>query len=198
MKMIASPTDFKDENEWFDTNSRDRVWAADITGNGRADSVGVAGDGTIFTILNQGAGEFSSVITSGFAFPTDQNWFSTGHKQRVWPTDINGDGKTDLVGIAGTGEIYYALSNGNGTFSNMQIASGGYFATDQGWFSTDTRDRVWPADITGNGRADFVGVAGDGTIYTILNQGAGKFSSVITSGFAFPTDQNWFSTGHKQ
>ena len=112
---------------------------------------------------------FSGIMGSGYAFPTSDGWFSIDHKQRVWPADVNGDGRTDLVGIDPVGNIYYALSNGDGTFSHWQHAVGNGFTTPDQWFLTDTRDRVWPADVTGNGRDDLVGVAFSGTIATMLN-----------------------------
>ena len=189
---------FTNAGQWFETGTRDRLWPADVNGDGKADWVGVAYSGEIIVMLNQGNGVFSAAIGSSDAFRTAESWFYTGYKQRVWPADVNGDGKTDLMGIDYSGRILYVLSNGNGTFSALQAGTMSEYKNAGQWFDISTRDRVWPADINGDGKADLVGVAYSGAIVVMLNQGNGAFSAVIVSSNAFRTDENWFHTSYKQ
>lgn len=191
--------------DWFDIQYNQRVWAADVTGDGKADLVGVAKDGRIFTALNTSKNNklsFDSYSykadpnnTSGTSFKTEYGWFDTDSRDRVWAVDIDGDGKADIVGISNDGDVYYAKSNGDGSFQAVKKIEANIFPASAGWFSTDSRQRVWPADITGNGCVDFVGISTDGRIYTAINNGKYKISASSYKGGderGFTTSGGWF------
>jgi len=141
----------------------------------------------------------NAVITSGNAFNSSLGWFSTSYNQRVWPADINGDGKVDLVGIANDATVHYALSNGNGTYGSSVKSSNAPTQFGTSYISTSTRDRVWFADVTGDGRADIIGIDNSGRIQVHLNQGNNTWGSVISSNVsAFLVSDGWLSTSYNQ
>ena len=161
---------FPRDSGWFSKSRNDRVWAADITGDGKVDFVGIANNGSIHTSINNGNFKFSAMEYSGGSGFESSGWFDTSYNRRMWTADINGDGKDDIVGINFAGNICYALSKGDGKFENLKTISGVTFPSSSGWFSTQRVDRVWPADINGDGYTDFIGMDDSGSIYTFVNK----------------------------
>ncbi len=94
--------------------------------------------------------------------PTTGNWYVTtaAHNEQVWGAwstgvtwtniqyaDVNGDGKTDVIGrVASTGAWYAAISNGS-SFTNVYLGS---------WTPSVTWNDVQVADINGDGKADII------------------------------------------
>ena len=139
---------------------------------------------------------FSNAATSGNAFNSASGWFDrNAHSGRVFVGDINGDGKDELMGISSAGHVYYALGNGSGDFGNERhvTLSNGF---SQSWFSPNNNQRVWVADVNGDKKDDFIGVASNGTIYTSLNTSTSStisFSNPVgRTGVAFKTASGWF------
>jgi hypothetical protein len=87
-------------------------------------------------------------------------------------TRLTGATRSDIVGFGDDG-VWFALSNGNGTFQPMVfgINNLGY---NQGW--RVERHPRFVADLTGDGRSDIVGFGDDG-VWTSLNNGNGSFSA---------------------
>jgi hypothetical protein len=83
--------------------------------------------------------------------------------------DVNGDGKADLYGWSGNGNIYVRLSNGDGTFGT---AAATYWSNAK---STD--GYIGFADVNGDGKADFYGWSANGNIYVRLSNGDGTFGT---------------------
>ncbi|SEE46064.1 Repeat domain-containing protein [Streptomyces sp. 2131.1] len=87
------------------------VGGGDLSGDGIADVVAVAKDGTLY--LYEGTGTASvplkarKVIGTGFDI---YNKFAA-------PGDLNGDGKADLIGVNGYGDLYRYTSTGTGSIS---------------------------------------------------------------------------------
>ena len=118
---------------------------------------------SISVALNNGAGSFTSVLTT-----------LTGEDQQdpIFVGDLNGDGKADLLVVhaaynPGTTTIEAWLSNGDGTFT----------ASSQGTVPVTTNAFVWAtiADVNGDGCPDVVlaDAASPGNIWTILGKGDG-------------------------
>ncbi|MCG3115665.1 MAG: FG-GAP-like repeat-containing protein [Candidatus Manganitrophus sp. SA1] len=148
----------------FDTinsPSNTRYWMpADVNGDGRTDLVhfrylypGIK----VYTLLSNGNGQWTN-RTHDNAWPGFTNT-GTGALLNWMPTDVDKDGKTDLV------HIYYAnpdtnpdvqvhtlLSNGNGTWINRsQDTWPGFTNSGAGNLLT------WmPADVDGSGKMDLV------------------------------------------
>jgi len=165
-RIASTGTNFSNAHGWFNATSRNRVFPADVTGNGFVDFVGISGDGEAFVFRNRGDGSnsFQPLLRSDVDFRTSADWFSTAHNQRIWMADVNGNGRDDIVAIANDGSVHYALSNGNGTFGRRRISTGTLFTTVNGWFSTAYRERVWPSLVNNNRRTDFTGIAGNGQV----------------------------------
>ncbi|NEC67206.1 VCBS repeat-containing protein [Streptomyces sp. SID9727] len=87
------------------------VGAGDLSGDGIADVVARAKDGTLY--LYKGTGVASKPLTGRVKIGTGYNTY----KQFAAPGDLNGDGKADLIGIDGKGDVYRYTSTGTGKIS---------------------------------------------------------------------------------
>jgi hypothetical protein len=141
-------------------------FVADLTGDGRADLVGFGDDG-VYVALNNGDGTFRWAAGSG-DFGSDQGWRLDRHPRHL--ADLTGDGRPDIVGFGDAG-VYVSLSNGDGTFQPGVGRVDG-FGYDQGW--RIERHPRFLADVSGDGRADIVGIGDDG-VYVALSNGDGTF-----------------------
>jgi len=96
--------------------------------------------------------------------------------------DVNGDGKDDIVGCA-KGVVCLALSEGSKFATPVEAIDSSVFCKDSGW-KTDRHPR-FVADVSGDGKADFVGF-GDGGIWVAVSNGTGFNSATQwTKGFGY-------------
>ncbi|WP_323177874.1 FG-GAP-like repeat-containing protein [Streptomyces sp. NBC_00083] len=141
----------------------------DLTGDGKADLIGLETDGSLTLAVGTGDG-FSNyhTIATGFGLHTKAD--------RLSYVDADGDGKADLIGLETDGSLTLATGSGNG-FSNYHTISSGY-----GKFVNNSRLKF--ADVTGDGKADILAVEDDGTITMGVGTGNGfKDFHTIASGF---------------
>src|SRR5262249_13208968 len=165
---------------WTDQHPR---FVADITGDGRADIVGMGRDGVWASLNSRGDGimQIPRLVLRGFG-ENAGSWHVDRHPRVL--ADVTGDGRADIVGF-GEGGVYVALSNGDGSFTMAAGIAG--FGVKQGW-RVDQPARCL-ADVTGDGRADIVGFGDDG-VYVALSNGDGSFT--MAAGIAgFGVDQGW-------
>ena len=69
--------------------------------------------------VDYATGDVHLALSTGQAFSTPvklEHTFSARHQVQL--TDVSGDGKADLVGLADNGDIYVAVNNGNNTFES--------------------------------------------------------------------------------
>ncbi|WP_330240486.1 FG-GAP repeat domain-containing protein [Streptomyces sp. NBC_00525] len=96
------------------------VGAGDLTRDGRADVVGIAGDGTLY--LYEGTGKASAPLKArvkiGSGFDIYNKFAAIG--------DLNGDGRTDLVGVNGYGDLYRYTSTGTSTINKRKQIGYGF------------------------------------------------------------------------
>jgi len=192
---------------YFSTTYRQRVWVTDVTGDGRADIVGIANDGTIKVQRSTGTG-FAGLTSSPSPFAPEDGWFdppgsaNPDSSQRVWLIDVNGDNKKDFIGIGFAGDIWVSLANGTG----FDAATGpvwSSFESADGWFSGAFRDRVWVADYIGSSEPDILGMAFNGDVYISEGKPGGGYwptRLVANSGFdstQTSTGTNWFDINYQ-
>ena len=161
---------------------------ADLTGNGKADFIGFGADG-VWTALGAGDGSFSPAKMVLAGFDASQGWQTSQHPRFV--VDLTGDRHADIIGFGADG-VWTALGNGDGGFqaAKLVIADFGY---NQGW-RIDVHERIL-ADLTRNGKADFIGFGADG-VWTALGAGDGSFSPAKMVLAGFDASQGWQTSQH--
>jgi hypothetical protein len=102
-------------------------------------------------------------------FGFNQGWRVDRHPRRL--ADITGDGRADIVGFGDDG-VHIATSRGDGTY-NSSFPVLGEFGYNQGWRVGQHFRFV--ADVTGDGRADIVGVS-NSTVLVAVSLGNGTFA----------------------
>ncbi len=157
---------------WTPSVTWNDVQVADINGDGKADIIGrVASSGAWYAGIAAGSGTSMS-ITSVFlgAWSPGVTW------DNVQAADINGDGKTDIVGrVDSSGAWYAGIATGSGTAMSLTTVYLGAWAPSVTW--TD----VMVADINGDGKIDIVGrVASSGAWYAGIATGSGTSMSLTT------------------
>ncbi|MFI6946686.1 FG-GAP repeat domain-containing protein [Streptomyces sp. NPDC050422] len=96
------------------------VGAGDYNGDGRTDLLARTKGGTLYLYPGTGVASkpFKSRVNIGGGWNT--------YKKLAAPGDINGDGKADLVGIDGKGDLYRYTSTGTGKFGARARVGGGW------------------------------------------------------------------------
>jgi FG-GAP-like repeat len=165
----------------------DFILVGDINGDGHPDVVSMHNAGTDSHAaaagsvnLGDGAGQFLFVGSLAF----DCKFSTSAGNARVFLTDMNGDGRADLVvfgfrgGETGAGGLYVRLSNGNGTFTQSFRLVG-----------STADSTILVADFNRDGFPDILRLAEHGAPGTevLLNSGAGTLPTtapfpVIASG----------------
>lgn len=84
--------------------------------------------------------------------------------------DVTGDGRGDIVGM-GTAGVWVAVAQPDGSFGETTFRQAAFGAA-QGWNQLDFR---FVTDITGDKKADLVGVGRDG-VWTAVAAGDGSFA----------------------
>jgi FG-GAP-like repeat/FG-GAP repeat len=154
-------------------NSDDPIFAADLNGDGKADLLQAHPFGTPSTVdvyLSNGDGTFATATT----FPLSAFSLSGGVL-----TDVNGDGKLDILMVDSENhaKVSYALGNGDGTFQAPVV-----LASLAGPVPND----LFFADFNGDGKMDFAGTSegyqmtvylSSGSTYASYNLTASAYSS---------------------
>ncbi|MCE9670286.1 VCBS repeat-containing protein [Myxococcus stipitatus] len=149
LKVAASNgTTFTYKTTWSSTAFDESfgAWFADVTGDGRADAIGIRdyNDGTAIRVIVR--------RSNGSSFLPEEEWYNeTGWSgwTRFDFKDVTGDGKADFIlnrNIPGGDGLNVAISNGNG------------FNTRTAWtLDAVVADReIYYEDVTGDGKADAV------------------------------------------
>lgn len=149
-------------HRWLRAVIHETPAVGDFNGDGRDDIV-------TFTHGDSGAGPLDVFVAlsngSTFGAATKwQDWWS--HRGNVPAVgDFNGDGRDDIWAFTET-NVYVALSRGNDFNGSIFVSPNG---------STDSKDIGRVADVNGDGRADAVLFAADGTgdVHVMLSTGSG-------------------------
>lgn len=168
---------------WANTSNA-KVVVGDYDGDGRTDIalVGGAGWSTIPVAFSNGDGSFRVENRPVSSFGT---WAAVPGVIVV-PGDFDGNGRTDLALVGGSGwtTIPIATSVGDGSFAvtNQTVAS---FPS----WSRDPNVEILAGDYNGDLRTDLalVGVSGWTTVPTAFSTGAGAFNVTNTPVASFPS-----------
>jgi hypothetical protein len=147
--------------------------AGDVTGGGRADVLASKPDGTLRLYINTGSN--TAPYSGSSQRGTGWDGFSN-----VTLADVTGDGRADLLAAKSDGTLWLYTNGGSNSSpysTAVRVGSGG-------------RGFSWilAADVTGDRRADVVGVKADGTLWLYPNTGSNTApcsgSTRIGSGWA--------------
>ncbi|KPI19160.1 hypothetical protein OV450_2155 [Actinobacteria bacterium OV450] len=161
------------------TTDRSRARFADWDGDGKADYLLVNPNGSIVVYLNRGGdvgGGWQAVgqVASGLTTTQDKVRFS----------DFDGDGRTDYGVFSDNGALTVYANRGGDTGGGWQGL--GQMTTG----ATSDRSRVRLADLDGDGRADYLVIAANGSVSGYWNRGgdnrggwqwAGQLASGLTT-----------------
>ncbi|MFB7352919.1 FG-GAP-like repeat-containing protein [Streptomyces gardneri] len=143
-----------------ESGGADRLRWADWDGDGRADRILVADDGSVRVRLNRGG--------DGRGGWQDLGQIATGlttDRKRVRFADWDGDGKADYLLVSETGSVSVYLNrggDGHGGWDLVSAVAGGL---------TRDPDQVRFVDFDGDGRTDYAWVRPDGPVTVFLNRG---------------------------
>lgn len=163
---------------WSSNSEYPRI-VADVNGDGRDDLVGFGSAGVYVALANADASFQGPVLTlNSFGKSTAAGGWSDNDLYPRTSGDVNGDGRSDLIGFGESG-VYVALANGSGGFDSPFLASDafGHSAASGGWISNDKYPRL-VADIDGDGAVDLVGFGGAG-VYVASGNGDGTFDQMF-------------------
>ncbi len=145
-----------------------RVQLADFSGDGRADYLVVADNGAVDAWINNGAGGWTARgrIAGGTGAPGSQVRFA----------DLDGDRDADYLVLASNGAVSAWINNGGdgagGWSGRGQVAPGVGAPGSQVRF----------ADLDGDGRADYLVLADNGSMSAWINNGAATGGGWISRG----------------
>jgi beta-N-acetylglucosaminidase/Glycosyl hydrolase family 20, domain 2/FG-GAP-like repeat len=155
-----------------------RVWAVDLDGDGRADLLGVLGNGTLVAFRNLGV--TNGVTAFGPGVQVGSGWSASNLPILG---DLNGDRRVDVLTVRADGTLWQFLNTGG-------FGGGPMFATEvrvgEGWAGSL---RVRAVDLSGDGQADLLGVLGDGTLVAFRNLGG--TNGVTAFGPRVSVGQGW-------
>ena len=140
--------------------------AADFNGDGKLDLAVSNGYGggypvpTISVLLGKGDGTFQPYV----------DYFTGGQPYSVTASDLNGDGKPDLVSATAANSVMVLIGKGDGTFSKPGEYVGG--SVPMG---------VTSGDFNADGKPDLaVANRGDNTVSVFLGGGDGSFAASVS------------------
>ena len=130
------------------------VFTADYNNDGLQDLI-VFYEGGYKVFFNNGCGTHQT--SPPFSNSNSFTGTSIGYTRHMYQGDFNGDGLTDFVyNIPGEAKYYFALNNGDGTFSNMQACELNGVFDKTGTLKDDDRFSFLVYDADHDGKSDLV------------------------------------------
>jgi hypothetical protein len=143
---------------------------ADVNGDGKADVVGF-GDAGAWVSLSTGSSFKNPQLWVGaYGYGPSGGYWRVGLHPR-FVTDMNDDGKADVVGFGGAG-VYVSLSTGKG-FTAPKAWVYNAFDYNGGWGDPETPRML--ADVNDDGLPDVVGFGRDGVWVSLSIKGKNAF-----------------------
>jgi FG-GAP-like repeat/Tachylectin len=147
--------------------------ATEFSGDKRPDLLARTSDGLLLMYRGNGRGGF----VTGTGESLGGGW--GGFTALLAPGDFNGDGKSDLLAVQSDGTMLLYRGNGDSGFI------GGGVAIGSGWGGFTAL--LAPGDWNGDGKADVLARASDGTLYLYRGNGTGGW----ITGTAEPIGAGW-------
>ena len=163
---ILAISNFGDSQGWnsFDQYPRQ---VADVNGDGRADIIGF-GDENVLVSLGESNGTFgSAIVAKDNEFTINQGGWDSFDKYPRQVADVNGDGRADIIGF-GSDNVLVSLGESNGTFGSAIVADDEFNLNQELLTGFGEYPRLI-GDVNGDGRADIVEFAEDGTYVALAN-----------------------------
>jgi hypothetical protein len=165
--MMSSAVGLSDAYGW---NASSRFFPMDVNGDGRMDLVARKSDGTLLTYLSNGT-------SFTYAGPTSTPYSDTSGLNNFYIADFDGDGKMDLLVRDKLGNLNVWLSNGatfvQGWTTQANIPADPYYLLSFACPNFNAANRMFIADVNGDGKADVIVRAPDGTFTVWLSTGKG-------------------------
>ncbi len=172
----------------------------DYDGDGKSDLLLYRpGTGAVFVAHSNGDGTFTATHAVGDNGSAEPNGIAgydlLSPNDRVLAFDYDGDRKQDLLLYRpGTGAVFVAHSNGDGTFSATHAVGDNGSAAPNGIAGYDLlspSDRVLAFDYDGDGKQDlFLYRPGTGAAFVARSNGDGSFTAVYAVGDNGATEPN--------
>ncbi|GBG18942.1 VCBS repeat-containing protein [Nostoc commune NIES-4072] len=155
------------QGEWTSFDKYPRQ-LADVNGDGRADIVGFGYD-NVFVSLGQSNGTFGPTsVAKNDDFTVNKGGWTSFDKYPRQLADVNGDGRADIVGF-GYDNVFVSLGQSNGTFGPTSVAKNDDFTVNKGDRNNFDHKPRQLGDVNGDGKADIIGFAQDGTYVALAN-----------------------------
>ena len=172
-------TEFTREQGWADQNVRPR-FLTDINGDGKADILGFGNTNTLISLSTSTnlIASFTPLQVIQAQYTVEQGWINQNERPRLYG-DVNGDGKSDIVGF-GTTWTKVSISTSGATIASFTPAQSvlANFTKEQGWSDQNLRPRFL-ADVNGDGKDDIVGFGFDG-VFVSISTSVGNVASFAT------------------
>lgn len=129
-------------------------------------------NGAVYTAINDGFICLSNVARGG-TIPLYLPGLRTQAGPPIPPADYTGDDKSDLLVVAGNGDLRLRAGTGTGRFQPATTVASEWAAN---------RRHVTRTDFNGDGRGDVLAARSDGALEFYAGNGAGGFSSPVSVG----------------
>lgn len=126
--------------------------------------------------------------------PSRPDWNGNGIDDRAevvaWDTDLNSDGRADIVGFANS-DVRTAINRATRLSSSTVAVSG--FGQSSGWTTSKSLRMV--TDVTGDGKPDIIGLR-DSAVMVAKGDGTGKFLTAARWAKGWGSDDGWTLSNH--
>ncbi len=166
-------------------NNKGLRFMSDVNGDGKSDIVGFGNNGVSVALSNGNSFVNAARWINDFGY--NQGW--RNNKGLRFMSDVNGDGKSDIVGFGNNG-VSIALSNGNSFINAARWVNN--FGYNQGW--RNNKGLRFMSDVNGDGKSDIVGFGNNGVSVALSNGRSFEHTARWLTDLGY--NQNWRNIKH--